>query len=103
MTAPTRIRASLRDGVTEVRMLMAHPMENGLRKDAEGELIPAHYITDVEVRLGERLLLAAQFGPSVSTNPYMSFRFKGAATGDEVSVRWRDNLGDSRTDSARVV
>lgn len=102
MSAPTRIRASLRDGVTELRMLMSHPMENGLRKDAEGSVIPAHYITDVEVRHGERILLTAQFGPSVSTNPYLSLHFSGAAVGDEVTVAWRDNLGGARSDSARI-
>ncbi|BAL23557.1 thiosulfate oxidation carrier complex protein SoxZ [Azoarcus sp. KH32C] len=102
MTAPTRIRATLRDGLTEVRLLMTHPMENGLRKDAEGTRIPAHFITDVEVRHGERVVLAANFGPSVSANPYLAFRFSGGAAGDEISVAWRDNLGASRVDAARI-
>lgn len=102
MSAPTRIRASLRNGVTELRLLMSHPMENGLRKDAEGSVIPAHYITDVDVRHRGRILLVAQFGPSVSTNPYLSLRFSGGTVGDEVTVAWRDNRGEARSDSARI-
>jgi len=102
MTAPTRIRATLREGVTEVRLLMTHPMENGLRKDAEGAVIAAHFITEVTVRHRERVVLAANFGPSVSTNPYLAFRFAGGAAGDEISVAWSDNRGESRVDSARI-
>lgn len=102
MSAPTRIRATLREGVTEVRVLMAHPMENGLRKDLEGNVILAHFITAVVVRHAGRVVLSAEFGPSVSTNPYLAFRFAGGAPGDEIGVSWRDNLGETRTDVARI-
>jgi sulfur-oxidizing protein SoxZ len=43
-----RIRANNKDGVTEVRVLMSHPMESGARKDASGALVPAKFITDLE-------------------------------------------------------
>ena len=48
MADPMRIRANNKDGVTEVRVLMSHPMETGLRKDASGAVIPAKFITDLE-------------------------------------------------------
>lgn len=102
MSAPTRIRVSLQEGITELRMLMSHPMESGLRKDAEGNTVPAHYITEVTVSHAGRILLTAQFGPSVSANPYLSFRFTGGATGDEVTVAWRDNRGEGRSDAVRI-
>ncbi|NMG30416.1 thiosulfate oxidation carrier complex protein SoxZ [Aromatoleum evansii] len=102
MSAPTRIRATLRDGVTELRMLMSHPMENGLRKDAEGKLIPAHFITEVGVQRNGEIVLEADFGPSVSTNPYLAFSIAGGAPGDEIVVSWRDNLGGTRSDTIRV-
>lgn len=102
MTAPTRIRASLKDGATELRMLLAHPMENGLRKDAEGKLIPAHYITEVTITRNAETVLTAEFGPSVATNPYLAFVLAGGAHGDEIVVSWRDNRGAGRSDSIRV-
>lgn len=102
MTTPTRIRASLKDGVTELRMLLAHPMENGLRKDAEGNVIPAHFITEVSVTCNGELVLAAGFGPSISTNPYLAFSIAGGSAGDEIAVSWRDNLGESRRDAVRI-
>ena len=46
---PIRIRARHRDGLTEVLLLMPHPMETGLRKDDSGSFVAAHYITDVRV------------------------------------------------------
>jgi sulfur-oxidizing protein SoxZ len=44
-----RIRAKLKDSLTEVQVLMPHPMETGLRSDEAGQLVPAHFITDVQV------------------------------------------------------
>jgi len=102
MSGPTRIRASVKDGVTEVRMLMSHPMESGLRKGPSGERVPMHYIDEITVRHNERVVLAASFGPSVSTNPYLAFSFAGGAPGDEITVSWRDTGGDSRSDSTRI-
>jgi sulfur-oxidizing protein SoxZ len=51
---------------------------------------------------GERLVLGAQWGPAVSANPFLSFKFEGGRQGDTVKVTWRDNRGDSRTDEAVI-
>ncbi len=41
MADPMRIRAKAADGVIDARVLMAHEMESGVRKDAYGKLVPA--------------------------------------------------------------
>lgn len=102
MTNPIRIRAVTKDGVTEVRMLMAHPMETGQRKDAAGKPIPAHFITEVTVRHNGRVVLSADFGPAVSRDPYLLFRFRGGAKGDRVGVSCLDSRGATRSDEATV-
>ena len=33
MTEPIRIRARVHDGITDVQILMPHPMETGMRQD----------------------------------------------------------------------
>jgi sulfur-oxidizing protein SoxZ len=38
----------------------------------------------------------------VSQNPFLLFKFKGAAKGDKVQVKWVDNKGETRTDEAAV-
>ena len=102
MAEPMRIRAQLKEGVTEVRVLMAHPMETGLRKDSAGKTIPAHYINDVKATSAGRTVLSARWGQAVSQNPYLQFRFKGAKPGDTVAVTWTDNSGDTRSDEVPI-
>ena len=103
MANPMKIRATAKEGVTEVRILMQHEMETGRRKDDAGNLVPAWYITGVTVRHKDRIVLEGQFGTAVSKNPYLVFRFKGGIPGEKVSVRWVDNKGDSRLDEAEIV
>ena len=102
MASPMRIRAAAKDGVTEVRVLMAHVMETGQRKDASGALIPAHFITELSAKHNDKLVLSAQFGPSVSTNPYLAFKFNGGAKGDKLVVTWVDNKGETRSDEVQI-
>ena len=102
MADPMRIRAALSGDETTVRVLMAHIMEPGTRKDASGVLIPAHFIQDVEATHNGKSVLKAMFSGSVAQNPFLSFKFKGAAKGDKVTVKWSDNKGDSRSDEVTV-
>lgn len=102
MGDPMKIRASSKDGATEVKILMSHEMETGQRKDATGAVVPAKYITDVTASLNGKVVLAAQFGPAVSKNPYLAFKFKGGAKGDKLAVSWTDNRGDKRVDEVAI-
>lgn len=102
MGDPMRIRASMAGDKVEVKMLMAHEMETGLRKDAKGDAIPAHFIQNVVVTHQGRTVFSAQWGPAVSKNPFLHFRFKGGKPGDRISVTWTDNKGDKRTDEATI-
>ena len=89
--------------VATVQILMPHPMETGLRNDAAGRPVPAHHITDVKAMLGTRTVLEAKWGPAISQNPFLHFRFSGGKVGDKVTVTWADNQGDKRTDEAAIV
>lgn len=102
MSSPTKMRASIKDGVTEVRVLMQHEMENGRRKDEAGNMIPAWFITEIKAQHNGRTVLEGQFGTSVSKNPYLIFRFRGGAPGDKVTLSWLDNRGDARSDDAAI-
>ena len=102
MTNPTKMRASAKDGVVEVRVLMQHDMENGRRKDESGNVIPAWYITEIKAQHNGKTVLEGQFGTSVSKNPYLIFRFKGGAVGDKVTLSWLDNRGETRLDEVVI-
>ena len=102
MADPMRIRAQASGDKATVRVLMSHEMESGQRKDASGKLVPAWHITEVTAALNGKQVLAAEWGPAVSKNPFLQFAIKGAQAGDKVAVSWKDNKGDSRTDEVTV-
>jgi sulfur-oxidizing protein SoxZ len=102
MADPMKIRATLVGDKVEVKVLMAHEMETGLRKDANGQLVPAHYIQTVTATHNGKTVLSAQWGPAVSRNPFLSFRFKGGAKGEKVQIAWIDNKGDQRSDEVVI-
>ena len=98
-----RIRAKIKGDVAEVKALMSHPMETGLRKDKKtGKPIPAHFIKEVVCEHKGNKVIVASWGVAVSKNPYLSFKFKGAAEGDMVKVSWDDNMGESSSAEAKI-
>jgi sulfur-oxidizing protein SoxZ len=102
MPDPMKIRANLVGDSTEVKVLMNHEMETGLRKDAQGKTIPAWFIQSVSATWNGKTVLSAQWGPAVSKNPFMSFKFKGGAKGDKVVITWVDTRGEQRSDEATI-
>ena len=88
--------------IVEVKALVAHIMETGQRKDAQGKTIPAWHITTVSATHNGKTVLSAQWGPAVAKNPFLSFKFKGGAKGEKVQITWVDNRGDKRTDEATI-
>jgi sulfur-oxidizing protein SoxZ len=102
MPDPMKIRAQVAADVADIKILMNHPMETGRRKEAGGEIVPLHFIQQVTVTLNGKTVLDAQWGSSVSKNPFLGFRVKGAKAGDELIVTWIDNKGEKRTDKATL-
>ena len=102
MADPMKIRAAMADGKVEVKILMSHEMETGQRKDSKGATIPAHFIQNVTATHNGKVVLSAEWGPAVSKNPFLSFKFSGGKPGEKVIVNWVDNKGDKRTDEATI-
>jgi len=101
MADPMKIRATLKGGLADVRVLMNHPMETGLRKDADGKIVPQHFIQEVTVRVNGRPVIEGQTSQAVSRNPVFSFRLNGVKAGDRLEISWLDNRGESnRTETA---
>ena len=95
MAEPMKIRASMSGDSADIKCLMNHVMETGLRKDAKtGQVVPAHHITNVMVTVGGKTVMDAQWGGGISKNPYLAIKVKGAKAGDKVTVSWEDNQGD---------
>ena len=102
MADPMKIRATLAGDATEVKVLMNHEMETGQRKDSQGRTVPAWFIQNVTATWNGKTVLSAQWGPAISKNPFLSFKFKGGAKGEKVQLTWVDTKGETRTDEATI-
>lgn len=102
MANPMRIRATENGGVVDVKVLMSHVMETGQRKDSSGAAVPAHFIRTVSATHNGAIVMEADWGPSVSKDPFLNFKFKDGKKGDKVTVKWVDSEGESRTDEATI-
>jgi sulfur-oxidizing protein SoxZ len=93
MADTMKMRAQLKGEITEVKVLIGHPMETGRRKNDLGELVPANFVQLVNASLNGKPVFEAQWGTGISKNPYLTFHLNHAKAGDVVVVTWADNHG----------
>ena len=101
MADPMKIRATLQGDVADVRVLMAHPMETGQRRQG-ASLVPLHFIQSITATLNGRTVFSADISQAISRNPVFAFKVKGAKAGDKIVITWTDNKGETRTDETTV-
>ena len=82
----------------EVRVTLGHPMENGLRPDGYGNVVPRSICTRFECWLDERLVIATDMYPAISANPYFSFWLRGDRPGT-LRFEWTGDNGFSHRET----
>jgi sulfur-oxidizing protein SoxZ len=102
MADPMKIRTKLEGDIADVRVLMAHPMETGQRKDASGSLVPIHFIQTIVAQLNGKTVFQAETSQAIARNPVFGFKIKSAKAGDKLTITWVDNKGEKRTDEVAV-
>lgn len=85
--------ASLGTNITELKIIILHPMRTGRSKNDDGQVLPAHFMQLMQVVLNGQVIVDAQTGTGISRNPYFTFYIKEAKVGDVIAVNWQDNLG----------
>jgi sulfur-oxidizing protein SoxZ len=99
----TKIRTKIRDGVTDVLVLVDHPMETGLRTDKNTKKkIPPHFIQVMSFFLNGKEVATANLGTAVSKDPLIGIKLKSAKPGDKLKVTWSDNKGESGTGETTI-
>lgn len=91
-----------KDGVVDVKSLIRHPMDSGFLFTAEFLPIPPHYIEVLTFKHKGKVVLRTDWGPAVSKDPYLEFRFRGGKKGDPIEVHWVDNKGMSDSLTAKI-
>ncbi len=103
MANTIKIRARMKGNSCEVKSLIKHKMETGLRKDKKtGKVIPAHFIQEVNCEHNGATVMSANWGTAISANPYLAFSFSGAKKGDTIKLSWVDNMGKSDSNEATI-
>ncbi len=102
MADAIKIRAQIQGEITDIRILMQHPMETGQRKDEKGDAVPVNFIQTFSVLHNGKLLIDGQLNTSISKNPLFAFKARGIKAGDKLTVAWNDSAGDKRQDEISV-
>ena len=89
-----RLRATVDEQGALIKALLTHPMENGFRRNAAGEIAAAHYITEITLRINDEPVTTLLTGSGIAANPLFGWRIDGVQRGDTVTIVWRDNLGN---------
>lgn len=96
-----RIPRQARAGeVIEIRTLIEHPMESGIRGRSEGA-VPRDMLVRMLVRMNGETVFAADLGNGTATNPYHVFFVRVQRT-SEFEFLWTDERGRSARATARV-
>lgn len=93
-TESHKMRARMKDGKAEIKLLINHPMETGTRKDpATGLVIPRYFIRELVCEHNGKPVLRTQWNWGIARNPFLSFRIRTARSGDTIRVWWVDDRG----------
>lgn len=93
-------RTARRGEVIEIRTLIEHPMETGLRPDG-ARPVPRDMLTRLMVRLNGETVLAAEFRNGTSANPYHVFFVRMERSGT-FEFSWTDEGGRTARAEAQV-
>jgi len=97
MSIKIRMRGKSKGGVAEVKALIKHPMESGVRMNKKtGKPFPALFIDTVTITVNGAAAIDSQWSGAVSSNPYMAIKVNANA-GDTIALALTDNSGASGT------
>ena len=86
-------KKEVRKGETiDVKTLVSHIMETGLRHDLDGKLIPRMIINTFTCELNGKVVFGCDLETAVSANPYFEFKFKPEESGT-LKFTWIDDEG----------
>jgi len=99
ISVPPAIKAN---DVIEVKTVITHVMETGLRKDKDGAVVPRNIINSVTAQYNGKTVFTAELHPSTSANPFISFQLKVTAPG-ELVVTWTDDAGQTASERTQLL
>jgi len=74
----------------DIRVLIAHPMESGQRRDDVGQLVPRFIIHELTCTYGGEEVLRIEMFPAIAANPFFTFSVRAVDSGT-ITLRWVDD------------
>jgi sulfur-oxidizing protein SoxZ len=78
--------------IIDIRTLISHQMESGVRRDSDGNVIPRHIINTFRAEFDGEVVFEVEMEPAISANPYMQFTLKPDRSGI-LKFTWIDDDG----------
>jgi sulfur-oxidizing protein SoxZ len=78
--------------ILEVKALITHQMETGLRRDATGKLMPRKIINAFSCRYNGELVFSVELHEAVAANPYLEFHLRAEESGT-IEFAWHEDGG----------
>ncbi len=95
-------RVAYKGEIVEVKTTINHPMENGTRKDKEGNVIPKKYIKYFKCTYNDKEVFRSEWHPSISANPFLVF-FLTAIESGNIYFEWIEDTGRVFKKSAEII
>jgi sulfur-oxidizing protein SoxZ len=76
--------------IIEIKTLISHRMESGMRTDEAGKRVPRHIIKKFTCTYNDEVVFEADWHPAIAANPYVAFTTVATESG-ELVFTWVDD------------
>jgi sulfur-oxidizing protein SoxZ len=93
--AQPRVQApatAAKDEIIQVKALISHPMETGLRRDDQGRIIPRDIINTFTCRYNDEVVFSVDLHEAIAANPFLEFSMRATRSG-RFQFIWREDGG----------
>jgi sulfur-oxidizing protein SoxZ len=85
-------RTAAKGEIIQIKTLIEHQMETGLRRDSKGEVIPRKIINQFVCRYHDEVVFSVDVNEAVAANPYFEFYLR-ATTSGRLDFVWKEDGG----------
>lgn len=82
--------------IVQIKTLVSHVMETGLRKDASGNVVPRKIISKFACTFNGKPVFGCELEPAIAANPYLQFSARVEESGT-FRFSWTDDDGTTIT------
>jgi sulfur-oxidizing protein SoxZ len=78
--------------IFQVKALISHQMETGLRRDSQGDVIPRNIINRFACRYNDIVVFGVDLHEAMAANPYVEFYLRATESG-RLEFIWEEDGG----------